>query len=76
MGMYRYGCELCDQDEEHIKHASQRDWREINDALKWISDRTGKEFGMVNGDLGHYAELMSAAKSITSPASLSEILEI
>jgi hypothetical protein len=74
IGMYRYGCDRCDANEEHIQHASDQDWRELNDALKWISDRTGKEFGMVNGDLGHYAELTSAAMSITDPKSITELL--
>lgn len=74
MGMYRYGCDRCEADEEHIQHASPRDWQELNDALKWISDRTGKEFGMVNGDLGHYAELAGAAMSVTRASKLSEII--
>ena len=72
-GMWRHDCEAC-RDDEHINHASARDWRELNDALKWISDRTGKEFGMVNGYLGHYAELTSSAMSITNPKNITELL--
>lgn len=88
MGMFRLGCERCEREladatqrqaepdpaKAHIQHATQNDWREINDALKWISDRTGKEFGMVNGDLGHYQELMSEAKSPTSSKGIAELL--
>jgi len=73
-GLYRHGCEACDRDEEHIQHASDRDWRRLNDALKWLSDRTGKEFGMVNGDLGHFSELMSATSSPTDPRSITDLL--
>lgn len=73
-GIYLRGCGRCDRDEEHIRHASRRDWVELNDALKWLSDRTGREFGLVNGDLGHYAELMSVATSATSPSGFEEIL--
>src|SRR5262245_19609213 len=71
-GQYWHSCERCNRqpEEEHIYHASKLDWVRLNDGLKWLSDRTGKEFGMVNGDLGHYTELMSAAGSVASPKSL------
>lgn len=74
IGTYWLGCANCDAGEEHIRHAPDRDWRELNDALKWLSDRTGKEFGMVNGDLGHWAELTSAATAVGTSGKLSEIL--
>jgi hypothetical protein len=68
-GMQRNDCSRCNGAgaEEHIRHASDRDWMECNDALKWLSDRTGKEFGIVNGDLGHVDELkrMAAAVPVT-----------
>ena len=65
-GMNRKDCDLCNgpKEEEHIHHATKSDWVECNDALKWLSDRTGKEFGMVNGELGHVAELKSVARSV------------
>jgi len=74
-GMYRFGCDRCDADEEHIRHASDGDWRDLNDALKWISDRTGKEFGMVNGDLGHYAELSSQVASAGDSRKILDLLK-
>lgn len=64
-GMNRNDCEQCNgpDEQEHIYHATDADWRECNDALKWLSDRTGVEFGIVNGDLGHANELIAAAKA-------------
>ena len=72
LGMYRRDCTLCNGpgEQEHLWHASKRDWIELSDALKWISDRTGKEFAMVNGDLGHYKEMMSVAKPLSAPGSI------
>jgi len=74
IGILWFGCDRCDRNEDHIHHASQDDWNRLNDALKWLSDRTGKEFGMVNGDLGHYAEMMSAAQSATDPSGIADLL--
>jgi hypothetical protein len=64
IGMNRNDCPLCNgpDEQEHILHATNREWMECNDALKWLSDRTGREFGIVNGDLGHAAELVAAAR--------------
>jgi hypothetical protein len=54
MGLYRADCSLCmSGQQEHIRHATQRDWQLCNVALKWLSDRTGREFGLVNGDIYH-----------------------
>lgn len=66
IGMNLHHCERCNgpDEEEHIRHASDLDWRLCNDALKWLSDRTGIEFGMVNGDLGHTNELVLATRGL------------
>jgi DNA-directed RNA polymerase subunit M/transcription elongation factor TFIIS len=48
-GMYREGCERCDRDEPHLVHATKIEWKEVNDALYWLSTRTGREFRLVNG---------------------------
>lgn len=52
-GYYRPGCYQCDNDEEHIRHATAQDWQFCNDALQWLSERTGREFGFYNGDIYH-----------------------
>ena len=49
VGMYRDGCEACDRDEQHIVHAKPHEWKEVNDALYWLSEKTGREFHLVNG---------------------------
>jgi hypothetical protein len=49
VGMYRNGCELCDRDQMHLLHAKPWEWTECNDALYWLSERTGREFRLVNG---------------------------
>lgn len=51
VGMYREGCDPCmpPGEQEHIYHATDADWRECNDAIKWLSERTGREFRLVNG---------------------------
>lgn len=50
LGMYREGCDECDKNKDaHIAHATDRDWMECNDAIKWLSDRTGREFRLING---------------------------
>jgi hypothetical protein len=65
-GMNRHDCERCNgpDEQEHIHHASDQEWIECNNALKWLSDRTGVEFEIVNGDLGHTAELLAAAQAV------------
>lgn len=47
-GMYRQGCELCDRDQEHWHHATEAEWRDCNDAIHWLSERTGRAFALVN----------------------------
>jgi len=78
LGQYRRGCDRCegDNEQEHILHASPRDWTECSDALKWLSDRTGIEFAMVNGFLGHYKELTSAARSALDPSTIEVLREL
>lgn len=50
--MFREGCVICDRNEEpHIAHASAFEWQQCNDAIKWLSDRTGREFRLINGIL-------------------------
>jgi hypothetical protein len=55
IGQMRVDCAQCigPPEQEHIYHATERDWQLCNDALKWLSDRTGREFVFVNGELGH-----------------------
>jgi hypothetical protein len=49
-GLYREGCAICDlDDEKHMFHASPQEWQECNDALYWLSERTGRTFHLVNG---------------------------
>lgn len=48
LGMYREGCEACDRDQAHLYHATAADWQACNDALYWLSERTGREFRLVN----------------------------
>jgi hypothetical protein len=71
-GVYRKDCPKCNgpDEQEHLWHASQRDWSELTDAIKWLNDKTGREFGMVNGELGHYKELISEVGSAADPRSL------
>ena len=47
-GMFRDGCDLCDP-EVHLVHATKEEWRAVNDALYWLSTKTGREFRLVNG---------------------------
>jgi hypothetical protein len=55
LGQYRVDCPLCKgpPPKEHILHATKHDWQLCNDALKWLSERTGREFIFVNGEIGH-----------------------
>ena len=51
-GMFREGCERCKAgDETHLMHASLVEWKEVNDALYWLSTKTGREFKLVNGEM-------------------------
>lgn len=51
-GMYRHGCTTCDAREEtHLYHATPDEWTQCNDALYWLSERTGREFHLINGEV-------------------------
>ena len=54
-GLHRADCPRCmtKPGQEHMLHATERDWQLCNDAIKWLSERTGREFAMVNGDVYH-----------------------
>jgi len=51
LGMYREGCVHCTEpdEEQHLLHATPSEWQACNDALYWLSLRTGREFRLVNG---------------------------
>lgn len=51
LGLYREGCAKCDgpPEEQHLLHATPQEWQECNEGLYWLSERTGREFHMVNG---------------------------
>ena len=52
VGLYRDGCARCLLGEEtHMHHATPEDWRACNDALYWLSERTGREFHLINGSI-------------------------
>jgi hypothetical protein len=44
--VYHEGCETCrpSQDEYHSKHATAEEWVEHNNAVRWLTGRTGKDF--------------------------------